>query len=610
MNTFEKAMVGVLFALLLAWGYIQRTTMSTRPHPGAAQGTNAVAAAAAGTNAPSAAATNAAPAVAAAPAFSTNPPAATAVLTRPSRRPEQTAVLTNAVIEVTLSSWGGGIASVRLLNYPATIKRDGATVLLDFSDRPALALEGHPGLSADSDFDLETLPGGTSAVFSATAPDGVRLRRTLQLGADYRLRLADTFTAPTGSVAVLPPSGLYAGRVQAGKGDSQKGMSYLGLDTGPDAASQDVMHWSKKRLPALFGQQSSGFSCLSRSAPVNMPAQVTDKAGAPVAWTALKTKFFTQILTPETAAEDCVLRAARRMEGAQGLELSEISAVLRMPAQKLQPGESVTRRAQYYAGPKKYDQIKQLGLRQIEIMEFAWQSGWWVWFREVCALLLWTLNAIHRFIPNYGVAIILLTVIVKILFWPLTHKSTESAKKMQQIQPLLAPLREKFKDQPQKMQQAQMALYKEHGVNPMASCLPMLVQMPIFIALFTVLRSAVELRFAGFLWVPDLSEPEGLLAGILPLPLNILPLIMTVTMVIQQKLTPAAGDPQQQKMMLVIMPVMMLFMLYNMASGLMLYWSVSQILSIVQLLHQRRLGQAPGGTAAAVQPAAAAARKR
>jgi YidC/Oxa1 family membrane protein insertase len=161
---------------------------------------------------------------------------------------------------------------------------------------------------------------------------------------------------------------------------------------------------------------------------------------------------------------------------------------------------------------------------------------------------------------------------------------------MQQIQPLVTELREKYKAQPQKMQQAQMALYKEHGINPMASCLPMLVQLPIFIALFTVLRSAIELRFAGFLWVSDLSEPERLLAGLLPIPLNILPLIMTVTMVIQQKLTPTGGDPQQQKMMLIIMPIMMLFMLYNMASGLMLYWSVSQILSIVQLLHQRKLG--------------------
>jgi YidC/Oxa1 family membrane protein insertase len=204
--------------------------------------------------------------------------------------------------------------------------------------------------------------------------------------------------------------------------------------------------------------------------------------------------------------------------------------------------------------------------------------------------LLTTLNLIHAVIPNYGVAIILLTVIVKIIFWPLTHKGTESAKKMQKIQPLVAELREKYKDQPQKMQKAQMALYKEHGVNPMASCLPMLVQLPIFIALFTVLRSAVELRFAPFLWIADLSEPEGLLAGVLPFPqggLNILPILMTLTMVLQQRLTPTAGDPQQQKMMM-IMPVVMLFILYSMPSALVLYWTVSQSLSIAQLVWQRK----------------------
>jgi YidC/Oxa1 family membrane protein insertase len=161
---------------------------------------------------------------------------------------------------------------------------------------------------------------------------------------------------------------------------------------------------------------------------------------------------------------------------------------------------------------------------------------------------------------------------------------------MQTIQPLVAELREKYKNDPKRMQQEQMALYREHGVNPMASCLPMLVQLPVFIALFTVLRSAVELRFAPFLWIADLSEPEGLFAGVLPFPaggLNILPILMTLTMVLQQRLTPTGGDPQQQKMMM-IMPVVMLFILYNMPSALVLYWTVSQSLSIAQLVWQKK----------------------
>ena len=137
-----------------------------------------------------------------------------------------------------------------------------------------------------------------------------------------------------------------------------------------------------------------------------------------------------------------------------------------------------------------------------------------------------------------------------------------------------------------------MLLYREHGVNPVAGCLPMVIQMPVFIALFAVLRSAVELRFAPFLWIKDLCEPEALITFGFQIPLlgnalNILPIIMAGTMFLQQKMTPSAGDPQQQKMMQ-FMPLMMLFMFYNMASALVLYWSVSQGLSILQLYLQQR----------------------
>jgi YidC/Oxa1 family membrane protein insertase len=244
-------------------------------------------------------------------------------------------------------------------------------------------------------------------------------------------------------------------------------------------------------------------------------------------------------------------------------------------------------------GPKKQAILQTLGKYQHEIMQF----GWWDWFRWICRMLLWTLNAIHAVIHNYGIAVILVTVAVRLLFWPITHKSTESMKKMQKIQPLVKQIRERHKDNPQKMNQEVMALYKEHRVNPMAGCLPMVVQIPVFIALFIVLRSAIELRFAPFLWIHDLSEPEGLLRGMLPmgLSLNILPLLMTATTVLQQRLTPTAGDPQQQKIMM-IMPIMFLFLFYNMASALVLYWTVSQGLAIAQLVWQKRRGDtSPAG---------------
>lgn len=597
MNKTEKIAVAILFALLLGWGFVQKSLFPART-PETADPTNLVAQATAATGDVQQASLQAPPAAQQAP------PAAAPAETTPSARasdapapgiergPEKTLTLTNGATEIVVSSWGGGVVEARLLQYRATIEKDSGPLVLDMRARPALSLRDLPGLSADAEFLLEPLPGATGAVLTATTPDGLRLVRTLTLAGDYSVEVRDVFSAPAAAPAALPEYGMVVGNVQATSADSQRGYSYLGIDTMPDLASQDVVHWGKKRLPGLFGAGGGALSCLRQNTVV-MPPEVAHRAGLPVAWAAVKSKFFTQILQPETAATDCELYATRRTEGVRGLELSEVWATLRLPPRLLEAGQTLERSAAYYIGPKKYSVLRALGNRQVEVMEL----GWWAWFRWVCVTLLRTLNAIHAVIPNYGVAVILLTILVKVLFWPLTHKSTESAKRMQQIQPLAAELREKYKSQPQKLQQAQMQLYREHGINPMASCLPMLVQLPIFIALFTVLRSAIELRFANFLWVADLSAPENLFAGMLPIPLNILPLIMTVTMVIQQKLTPTGGDPQQQKMMMLIMPVMMLFMLYNMASGLMLYWSVSQILSIVQLLHQRRLGRRKEATA-------------
>jgi YidC/Oxa1 family membrane protein insertase len=159
--------------------------------------------------------------------------------------------------------------------------------------------------------------------------------------------------------------------------------------------------------------------------------------------------------------------------------------------------------------------------------------------------------------------------------------STRSMKKMQALQPLMNKLKEKYPDDPQKQQQEMMKLYKEHKVNPMGGCLPLLVQIPVFFALYTMLRATVELRGASFLWIKDLSMPDTIfdLGGI---PVNPLPLVMTATTLWQQKLTPTANvDPTQQKMMM-LMPVMFLFFFYSMSSGLVLYWTVQNLLSILQ----------------------------
>jgi YidC/Oxa1 family membrane protein insertase len=234
----------------------------------------------------------------------------------------------------------------------------------------------------------------------------------------------------------------------------------------------------------------------------------------------------------------------------------------------------------FYVGPKKQALLWDLGMK--DVMEF----GMWRW---ICYPIVWVLNFFNSLIPNYGIAIILLTILVRLIFWPLTHKSTVGMKKMQELQPKMKEIQAKFKDNPQRLQQETWALYRSEKVNPMSSCLPMLVQIPVFIALFNVLRSAVELRYAPFLWIGDLSEPEGLLAAYLPFGgLNILPILMAVSTALQSAFTPSTGDKNQQKMMMVIMPVMMLVMFYSFPSALSLYWFLSNLFSIVQMWCIRR----------------------
>jgi YidC/Oxa1 family membrane protein insertase len=227
----------------------------------------------------------------------------------------------------------------------------------------------------------------------------------------------------------------------------------------------------------------------------------------------------------------------------------------------------------WYAGPKEYERLAALGGGQEEVMQF----GFW---GVISVVLLKSMKFFHNVIPNWGIAIILVTIVIKILFWPIQAKSIKSMKAMQQFQPLMQKLREKYKDDPQRLNAEMMKLYKEHKINPFSGCLPMLVQIPVFFALFTMLRSAVELRGARFLWIKDLSQPDTVLqlAGF---PLNPLPLLMGVSMIWQMKLTPQTGDAQQQKIMQ-FMPLIFLFVCYNMSSGLVLYWTVQQLLSIAQ----------------------------
>jgi YidC/Oxa1 family membrane protein insertase len=228
-----------------------------------------------------------------------------------------------------------------------------------------------------------------------------------------------------------------------------------------------------------------------------------------------------------------------------------------------------------YLGPSEYDRLRSLGLGLEEGVNLGWK-----FFRPISHLLLTVMVWMYGFIPNYGVVIIIISSLTKVLFYPLTKSSFRSMKAMQQIQPHVKEVREKYKGDPKRMQVETMELYKKHKVNPVGGCLPMLLQMPVFIALYSVLANSITMRQAGFgLWIDDLSVPDTLFV-IGAFPIHVLPVVMFVTTVAQQLLTPVQ-DPRQ-KLMGYMMPFVMLFIFYSFPAGLNLYWTVNNILTVAQ----------------------------
>jgi YidC/Oxa1 family membrane protein insertase len=247
----------------------------------------------------------------------------------------------------------------------------------------------------------------------------------------------------------------------------------------------------------------------------------------------------------------------------------------------LQPSGQHSWNFDYYAGPK---DIKILGSFAPHADEILHLMNWPV-FKTLAEWFLFALIYLKGMVGNFGLAIILLTVLVKLVFWPITHKSNKSMKRMQKIQPMVKELREKYKNDKQKLNQATMELYKTEKVNPLGGCLPILVQIPVFIALYYTLMGAFEIRHASFLWAADLTQADTI-GHILGLPINPFAIMMAITMLLQQKMTPTATDPAQAKMMM-LMPLIMLIFLYSLPSGLTLYWTVSQLITIVQLLYNK-----------------------
>ncbi|MEW6595390.1 MAG: membrane protein insertase YidC [Thermodesulfobacteriota bacterium] len=289
-----------------------------------------------------------------------------------------------------------------------------------------------------------------------------------------------------------------------------------------------------------------------------------------VRWTAYEDTYFMTAIVPEGVGQ-----ATAHFSAA---DESRVTTVLAGAADTIAPQASKEYRYTLYFGPKELQLLKTLGNDLERAVDFGW-------FDVIARPTLYLLNFLYKYVGNYGIAIILVTVLIKLIFWPISQKGMESMKTLQKIQPKMAKLREKYKDDKVLQQQEMMKLYQTYKVNPLGGCLPMLLQIPVFFALYKVLLQSIELRHAPFmLWITDLAAPDRLYIGF-DIPwlhgIPVLTLLMGGSMFVQQKMTPTTGDPTQAKIML-FMPVIFTFMFLNFASGLVLYWLVNNLLTIGQ----------------------------
>jgi YidC/Oxa1 family membrane protein insertase len=503
-------------------------------------------------------ATQESPTPAPAPSPNANPIAATPGV------PEKVVTLASDVAEFRFSNTSGGLAGISLLTHKA---EENKPVELNNELSPGIgAITQSPNDWRDSGYNLEANSATGTATLSRETADHLSITKTFTLAQQaglkekFQTRLSITFKNNGPSDFTSPGYFVSTGAAQP--------------IHQTDLAFRTVFDWYRD---GKFNSINVGwFDPHSILFFPTGPAQETYSNSADsILWAAVGSQYFTTILAPATDTGRQVW--ARRIF--LGSELGNqrgpaaIQGAIGMPGFTLKPGESKTTDFLIYAGPKELDRLSRLPNNQVAVMNF----GWWT---PICNLLLSAMNTIHAVVGSYALAIILLTIFIRLLIWPLQNASMKSMRKMSKLSPIMNELRTKYKDDPQRMNQETMKLYKEYGVNPVGGCLPMFVQIPIFISFYTMLGSAIELRNSSFLWVRDLSQPDTV-AHILGFPINILPIVMAGAQIWQMQITPKTGDPAQQRM-LYIMPVIFLIFCYNYASGLALYWTVSTLFTVAQ----------------------------
>jgi YidC/Oxa1 family membrane protein insertase len=532
--------------------------------------------------------------------------------------PEDLLVITNENAIYTFTSHGGGLKLIELLRYPETVstrrQREPVTnrvaTLNSHTRFPTLAILDGEAVQGDGIFKLSK-PDESSVRAEKTLPNGLNIVKDFQLSSNYLVTAKVKLENHSTQTLTLP---------------EQEWVIGTATPMGPrdDGSAVGVMWHNGTKIGSDVGTatyfSSKGFMCMPKVPPLEYRGGESN-----VYWAAAHNQFFALALMPPQPAQSLVVRRLD-LPRPTGEEAQYVSAsgpppqgfegALVYPPLTLTNSQTIERQFYIYAGPKEYRTLATIAGRLNNNLDQVMSLGF---FGVVSKALLLGMNWMHESLRfSYGWAIVAITTLIKLIFWPLTQASTRSMKRMQALQPEIKKLQEKYKDDPQKLSQKQLEFWRKNKVNPMGGCLPMLLQIPVFFGFLTMIRSAIELRGAPWLWVPDLSKPDTLFMipglGFIPfvgvsgqgLPFNLLPLLMGATMLWQARMTPPSPgmDPTQQAIMK-YMPLMFLVGLYNFSAGMTLYWTVNNLWTICQTKLTRTTTPGPtppAGPAAAAKP--------
>jgi YidC/Oxa1 family membrane protein insertase len=498
--------------------------------------------------------------------------------------------LDNGFIEVRLTDFGGAIRDVAFNSkrYPAELGSRAPFVFNQLHADPILAFteDSFPGLGRAARYQLVSATP-TEIVYRIVLENNIEvtrsyaLRATTESGADdpavYVVRHETTFRNLGKGAAVLPRPALSLGTASLiNLNDYGQYLNVASYDGNSTEFTDRGELEGAGFIGRMFGKDTT-------------PKAFVEKSGT-VVWAAVKNQFFASVFTADKPGQSVITRridlppfpnSPRANIGLTGAERFELSP--------LPPGGSTKLAGDLYIGPKEYPRLAKLPHNEDGVMQYGrylysriFLSGYVAPFMN--SLMHWT----HRWAFNWGLAIVVMTLIIKTVSLPFTLAASRSAKRMQKFQPEIAALKVKYKDNPQKLNQATLELFKQHKINPMGGCLPMLITMPLFIGFFTMLQGSAELRFQGFLWATDLSSPDTV-ARIFGFPLNIMPILMGATMLYQMQLTPQPTVDNAQMKMMKFMPIIFTLFCYSFSCALALYSTVNGLFTIGQQLVINRM---------------------